>query len=318
MFVGEKYRKYIRDVKVIPWELQYRLVVVDLDKKVLKKGVRKERIIRRKIWKLNENRTRVRFEKGVKELVNADAPDLWKTFKDGVLKACDEVCGKKKSGRDQGDMWWWNEEGKDTIARKKAAFKQLCRFPSEENKNQYKRINNQTRKIVVRAMRKKANQELNNLYQNCNSVFYFLRRMKKEGKDVEEGRCLRGGDGRLGFIEEDRAKIWKEHMEKIMNEENEWDHMVQTDSVEGPVEKVARNEIVEAMQRMKSGKATGPSEVSVEMIVASGEIGVKVMMELCQRVLDGRGMPNEWKTSVIVPIFKGKGDVMSCGSYRCV
>ena len=82
--------------------------------------------------------------------------------------------------------------------------------------------------------------------------------------------------------------------------------------------KVARNEIVEAIQSMKSGMATGTSEVSVEMIVASGEIGVKVMMELCQRVLDGRGMPDEWKTSVIVPIFKGKGDVMSCGSYRGV
>ena len=53
-------------------------------------------------------------------------------------------------------------------------------------------------------------------------------------------------------------------------------------------------------------------------MVASGEIGVKVMMELCQRVLDGRGMPDEWKTSVIVPIFKGKGDVISCGSYRGV
>ena len=29
-------------------------------------------------------------------------------------------------------------------------------------------------------------------------------------------------------------------------------------------------------------------------------------------------MPDEWKTSVIVPIRKGKGDVMSCGSYRKV
>ena len=69
---------------------------------------------------------------------------------------------------------------------------------------------------------------------------------------------------------------------------------------------------------MKSGKATVPSEVSVEMIVANGKIGVKVMMKLCQRVLDGRGMPDEWKTSVVVLIFKGKGDVMSCGSYRGV
>ena len=51
VLVGEKYRKYIRDVKVIPWKLQHRMVVVDLDKKVLKKIVRKERIIRRKIWK---------------------------------------------------------------------------------------------------------------------------------------------------------------------------------------------------------------------------------------------------------------------------
>ena len=135
--------------------------------------------------------------------------------------------------------------------------------------------------------------------------------MKKEGKDVERGRCLRGEDGRLGFFEKDRAKIWKEHMEKIMNEENEWDRMVETDLVEGPVGKVVRDEIVEAIQSMKSGKATGTSEVSVGMIVASGEIGVKVMMELCQRVSDGRGMPDEWKTSVIVPIFKGKGDVMS-------
>ena len=38
VLVGEKYRKYIRDVKVIPWELQHRLVVVDLDKKGCEKG----------------------------------------------------------------------------------------------------------------------------------------------------------------------------------------------------------------------------------------------------------------------------------------
>ena len=88
-------------------------------------------------------------------------------------------------------------------------------------------------------------------------------------------------------------------MKKIMNEENKWDHMVETDVVEGPVEKVAGNEIVEAMQGMKSGKETKPSEVSVKTIVASGEIGLKVMMELCQLVLFGRGMPDEWKTNVI-------------------
>ena len=68
-------------------------------------------------------------------------------------------------------------------------------------------------------------------------------------------------------------------------------------------------------KNIKSGKATGPSEVSVEMIVVSGEIGVKVIMELCQHVLDGRGMPDEWKINVMVFIFKGNSDVTSCGSH---
>ena len=56
-------------------------------------------------------------------------------------------------------------------------------------------------------MRTEANQELNNSYQNFNSVFYFLRRMKKEGNDVEGVRCLRESDKRLSSIKENR--IWK-------------------------------------------------------------------------------------------------------------
>ena len=55
-------RKYLRDVKVIPGELQHRLMVVDLVKKKVKKVVRKEAIERRKIRKLKEDDTRARFE----------------------------------------------------------------------------------------------------------------------------------------------------------------------------------------------------------------------------------------------------------------
>ena len=73
---------------------------------------------------------------------------------------------------------------------------------------------------------------------------------------------------------------------------------------------------MEAVNKMKLGKAAGPSEVNMDMIVASGKFGVGVMKKPCQRMLDGKGMPDEWKTSVVVPIFKGKGDVMDCGAYR--
>ena len=55
------------------------------------------------------------------------------------------------------------------------------------------------------------------------------------------------------------------------------------------------------MQKMKSGKTTGQSELSVEIILESGEIGVKVIMDMCQRVSGGKGMPDEWETSKIFP-----------------
>ena len=41
--------------------------------------------------------------------------------------------------------------------------------------------------------------------------------------------------------------------------------------------------------------------------IRTGEIGIGVMVELCQGVLDGRGMPDDWVLSVVLPIFKGKG-----------
>ena len=112
---------------------------------------------------------------------------------------------------------------------------------------------------------------------------------------------MRGIDGKLNFSEKDRGKVWKEHMERIMNKENEWDQNVKAELVEGPVERVSREEVVKAIRKMKVGKAAGPSEFSDEMIAASGEIGIDVMVELCQGVLDGRGMPDEWVLSVMVP-----------------
>ena len=45
--------------------------------------------------------------------------DLWESYKNGVLKACDDLCGKTKGRRDQGNTWWWNEQVKEAIDRKK-------------------------------------------------------------------------------------------------------------------------------------------------------------------------------------------------------
>ncbi|XP_068728698.1 uncharacterized protein [Montipora capricornis] len=103
-------RKYLKDAKVIPGELQHRLVVTDL---VKKKVVRKKAIERRK---------------------------------ERVLKACDEVCGKKKGRRDQGDTWWWNEDVNEAIVRKKDEHKEMCERGNDANKARYKNMKNRAKR----------------------------------------------------------------------------------------------------------------------------------------------------------------------------
>ena len=49
---------------------------------------------------------RVRFQERVKKLVDVEAPNIGNAFKNGILKACEEMCARKKGKRNHGDTWW--------------------------------------------------------------------------------------------------------------------------------------------------------------------------------------------------------------------
>ena len=59
------------------------------------------------------------------------------------------------------------------------------------------------------------------------------------------------------------------------------------------------------MNKMKTGKAPGLSEVSLELIAASRLLGIQVIPEICQRILDGFVMPADWALSIVLAIFTG-------------
>ena len=113
-------------------------------------------------------------------------------------------------------------------------------------------------------------------------MFRFVKGLKTDSKEVEGGRCMSGSDGRLCFSGKERGKVWKDYMERIMNEENYYDHNVEGDAVEGLVVCVGRENVLQVLNELKTGKAPGPLEVSLELIAASGGVGIKVMAEICQ------------------------------------
>ena len=76
------------------------------------------------------------------------------------------------------------------------------------------------------------------------------------------------------------------------------------------------DEVRAALKEMKRHKAPGLSGLVTEMIQATGEIGTQWILDLCNGIVKEASIPEDWKSSVVLPIYKGKGDRIECGSYR--
>ena len=62
------------------------------------------------------------------------------------------------------------------------------------------------------------------------------------------------------------------------------------------------------MRRMKRGKAVGLDNIPVE---ARKEI----LTDVLAKIMETEEMPDEWRSSTLIPIFKNKGDIQECRNY---
>ena len=106
-------------------------------------------------------------------------------------------------------------------------------------------------------------------------------------------------------------------MEKLLNE-NTWDNATTCENVEGPCELIRRDEILKALRLMKKGKAAGPTEIVSEMFTAEQDCSVDWLTSLCNLIVAQGRIPDDWSSSILLPVFKGKGDSTECGSYRAI
>ena len=70
------------------------------------------------------------------------------------------------------------------------------------------------------------------------------------------------------------------------------------------------------MLLMKCRKTAGPSGIVAEMLKASGAVGLEVLAHLMKSVIAEGVVPADWRDSIIVNIYKGKGDALDRGNYN--
>ncbi|KAK3507125.1 hypothetical protein QTP70_007820 [Hemibagrus guttatus] len=318
--------KEISDCKVVVGESvarQHRMVVCRMTLMVCKKKRSKIEIEKKtKWWKLKKEECCEEFRQKLRQALDGQVvlPDDWETTAEVIRETGRKVLGVS-SGRRKEDKetWWWNEEVQDSIQRKKLSKKKWDMDRTEENRQEYKELQRRVNREVSKAKQKAYDELYTRLdtREGEKDLYRLARQRDRDGKDVQQVRVIKDRNGRVLTSEESVQRRWKEYFEELMNEENEREKRVEgVNSVEQKVDKIRKDEVRKALKRMKSGKAVGPDDIPVEVWKCLGEAAVEFLTSLFNRVLESERMPEEWRRSVLVPIFKNKGDVQSCSNYR--
>ena len=70
---------------------------------------------------------------------------------------------------------------------------------------------------------------------------------------------------------------------------------------------ISKEEVAAAIKGLKMGKSAIPTGVVSEMMKASGGFGSKWMTNLTNNIVKEGCIPNDWRKSILVPVYKGKG-----------
>ena len=320
-------KKMVRDVKVIPGEeafTQHRLVVCDLTVK-MEHSKKKPFVPQLKVWKLKEESVRTEFahefQKQHTTVINPTNPveEGWTGIKQAYLNTTEKVCGRTKKPTKRKVTWWWSKKVDEAVKEKRRLWKEWKKGNcSKDQYNVAKEFAKRTVRVAKAAAEAKKFGDLSTSNDCRNNAFRIAKQIKDQNKDVMGDTCVKNDKGQLAFSDEDKLLVWNKHYQTLLNEEFPWDatHLDQDSPKEGPPPRLTKEQVQNALKKMKDGKAAGGSGIVAEMIKASGEKGLEAITDLFNNIIQGNTIPSDWDKSIIKNCFKGKGDAMVCGNYR--
>ena len=294
--------KEISDCKVVVGESvarQHRMVVCRMTL-VTRKMKRTKAEQRTKWWKLKREECCMVFREELRKALGGqgELPDDWTTTASVIRETGRRVLGVSSGRKVDKETWWWNEEVQEYIQRKWLRKKKWDTERTEENRQEYRVIQLKIKIEVAKAKQR----AYDDLYARL---------------DVQQVRVIKDREGNVLTDARRVMGRWKEYFEELMNVENEREARVEEVTiVDHKVAQISKSEVGKALKRMKSGKAVGRDDIPVEVWKCLGETAVDFLTRLFNRILESETMPEEWRRSVMVPIFKNKGDVQNCGNYR--
>ena len=73
--------------------------------------------------------------------------------------------------------------------------------------------------------------------------------------------------------------------------------------------RIQESEVKEALKRMKGSKAMGPDGIPIKVWRCLGDLAIVWLTKMFNNIFQSNKMPEEWRQSTLVLIYKNKGDI---------
>ena len=88
-----------------------------------------------------------------------------------------------------------------------------------------------------------------------------------------------------------------------------------SESLEIDLGPIQFDEVLNAVRKLKNGKASGPDDISAEML--KSHIGIaEWLWDIVNKCWTEENLPQDWKLAEFVPLYKSKRKRSECGNYR--
>ena len=288
---------------------------------------------RLKTWKLKDPACAARFETEFKTECGVDAVDsqtqsteeIWGRLQSSLKSAAETACGYSKRHQWKEQTYWWDDKVQQAITEKRKRFKAYNKLRKQRKsadaivaKSAYHEAKRHAKWVVWAAQKEAGKAEFANVDPNSSDIYRIAKQLRKDNQDVCGEMPVYNNQGELCLDDSDRMKAWVEHYKGLLNVEFPWDEDSLPDAppILGDPPPITDAMVIEALGKMKSGKAAGPSGIVVEMLIAAGPKGIEFVRELTIAVIKNGKIPKDWEMSYILNLFKGKGDALNRGNYR--
>ena len=133
-------------------------------------------------------------------------------------------------------------------------------------------------------------------------------------KKINRSNAIKRDDGTVLMETEEVMERWEEYIRELFDDDRIENLEVRINE-EGP--SIIKDEVENAIRKMKTGKLTGEDEIAVEMLVALEDYGLDIVTEIVNGIYESGEIGPQMYRSTFIPIPKNAG-TLDCNKHRTI